>query len=88
MGVLTLIRSNPNKLRHLFVTGRVVPLTADKMIDMFITKYSPEALEGSNQREIEDNVILRWCHYLQLIEGTAICNVYNLIMLTLQIMME
>ena len=67
MGVLPLIRSNPNKLYDLFVAGTAIPLSADKMIDMFTILFSPV---GSNRREREDSIVLKWCNYLQHIEGS------------------
>ncbi len=62
IGVLPLIRSNTNQLYDLFVAGTAIPLSADKMIDMFTILFSPV---GSNRREKEDRIALKWCNYLQ-----------------------
>lgn len=66
LGILDLIRSNPNKMRQLFFSGNEVSLTADKMLAMFHSNLSPL---GSNRRESEEAVLMKWVNYLQKIEG-------------------
>lgn len=68
LGVLDLMRSNPKTMRPLFVPGGPV-LTTDSMFDLFRGVFSPK---GSNQREIEESIIVMWSNYLQLIEGKHI----------------
>ena len=63
--VLQLIRSNPNKMRQLFLHEEI-HITADIMFNMFRSNLSPT---GSNQRELEEAVLLKWANYLQMIEG-------------------
>ena len=68
--VLDLIVHNPNGMEALFVYSVPPPLTADKMVDMFQPRLSPT---GANRREVEEAVVMRWIHYLQLIESRLIC---------------
>ena len=70
LDVLGLIRTNGNKLRPLFVCGDSTPPTVDNMIDMFAPKLSPI---GSNRRESEEEVVMQWVNYLQMIESKFIC---------------
>ena len=71
LGVLDLIRSNPNTMRQLFVAGGEPVLTADSMFDLFKGVLSPL---GSNQRDKEELVIVHWSNYLQQIEGNKLYN--------------
>lgn len=71
LGVLDLFRSRPN-LRHLLIIKPPVALTSDHIINLFKPILSPI---GSNLREAEDAVVLKWINYIQLIEGQR-CN-YN-----------
>ena len=66
LGVLELLRSNPNAMRQLFIHSEV-PLTVDLMLDMFVSNLSPS---GSNSREMEEAVVMNWVNYLQIIEGS------------------
>ena len=67
LDIFDLLRSNPNKMRQLFVNENPDSLTADKMLDMFLSNLSPL---GSNRRESEEAVVMNWVNYLQMIEGT------------------
>ena len=67
LDIFDLLRSNPNKMRQLFVNENPDSLTADKMLDMFLSNLSPL---GSNRRESEEAVVMKWVNYLQMIEGT------------------
>ena len=73
MGVLDVIVSNPRKMRPLFVHHEpaTVHLTADKMIDLFTPVLSPV---GSNQRELEEAVMMHWVNYIQMIESKSLCD--------------
>ena len=66
MGVLQFIRENPALLHPLFLPQPSAPLTADYMIIPFATKFSPP---GSNSREEEEAVVMKWVQFLQAIEG-------------------
>lgn len=66
MGVLQLMRNNPALLRPLFLPQPLCPLSADYMINLFVTKFSPL---GCNTREEEEAVVMKWVQFLQLIEG-------------------
>lgn len=66
MGVLQLMRNNPALLRPLFLPQPLRPLSADYMINLFVTKFSPL---GCNTREEEEAVVMKWVQFLQSIEG-------------------
>ena len=69
MGVLQLIKDN--KIMYpLLLARKPLPMTADLMIKMFATKFSPE---GSNVREKEEDVAMKWIQYVQTIEGEYVC---------------
>ena len=69
MGVLQLIRENPALFRPLFLPHPPAPLTADYMINLFATKFSPP---GSNSREEEEAAVMKWVQLLQAIEGMQV----------------
>ena len=66
MDVLQLIQQNPVLMRTLFMPHPPKPLTADSMISMFATKFSPL---GANSREDEEAAVMKWVQFLQAIEG-------------------
>lgn len=66
MGVRQLMRDNPALLRPLFLPQPSCPLSADYMIKLFVTKFSPP---GCNAREDEEAALLKWVQFLQLIQG-------------------
>ena len=66
MGVLQMFQDNSLIMRPLLLSRKPTALTADRMIQMFFTKFSPQ---GSNSREREEEVTMKWIHYLQMIEG-------------------
>lgn len=68
MGVLQLIQQNP-VMRTLFLPRPPKPLTADSMINMFTTKFSPL---GANCREDEEAAVMKWVQFLQAVEGIII----------------
>lgn len=65
LGVYDLIKANPQTMHKLF-TSCPKYLTADFMMSLFQAKCSPE---GSNRREEEEEVLMHWVHFLELIEG-------------------
>ena len=65
LGVLELIRSDPI-MRCLLVPSEKAPLSADFILDMLVPVYSPQ---GSNRREQEEGLVMKWFHFLQCIEG-------------------
>ena len=69
MGFMELCWKKPGLMRSLFLPQHPPPLTADCMINVFSTRFSPQ---GSNLRETEEAVAMKWIHFLQMIEGR--CN--------------
>jgi len=69
LGVLDLLRSNPQSAKQLFIHSKPLSMTADLMLMMFTPRLSPE---GSNRREDEEQVIMLWANFLQMIEGKSI----------------
>ena len=69
--VLHLVRSYPITMRKLFVHSEAEAhiLTPDEMCDLFDPVLSPE---GSNDREIEERVVMFWMQFIELIEGKKI----------------
>ena len=67
MGVLRLLKANNTVFHPLFLSRKPTSLTADQMINMFVTRFSPQ---GSNIREKEEAVSMKWIQYLQMIEGS------------------
>lgn len=65
LGVLDIMKGNPHSMRELFLS-KPKPITADGMINLFETRFSPV---GSNRCEDEEAVALQWIHLIQLIEG-------------------
>ena len=70
LGVTTLIKSNPQAMKQLFVydagSKRVTP---SYILDLFVPCLSPR---GHNQREDEEDVILNWNDYVQDCEGITL----------------
>ena len=69
-----MIRSNPAKMRILLVRNNPVRLNANIMLDLFVPPFS---LEGSNQRESEEAVLILWANFIQLVESELLLLVYN-----------
>lgn len=66
LGILELMKENPNKAKDLLIYKEPEHLTADKIISMFSSRLSSV---GSNSREDEEQIVLFWVHFLQLIES-------------------
>ena len=69
MGVLQLLKENAPVMCPLLLSQKPRNLTAEYMIQIFDIKFSPQ---GSNRREEEEEVSMRWIQYLQMIEGKVI----------------
>lgn len=67
LGVHDLMQANPHTMHKLF-TSQTKPLTAELMIKLFEANLLPD---GSNTREDEEQVMLYWNHFLELIECKA-----------------
>ena len=65
LDVLSLLQRNPHTLRQLFIAYQQT-LTADSLQDLFAVQFSPN---GSNSREKEEELIMFWVTFLNLIEG-------------------
>ena len=63
LGVDELMKSYPSTMHRLF-TSQPQPLTPYSVFDMFHAKLSSE---GSNQREDQDQVLMYWSHFLELV---------------------
>ena len=50
---------------HKLFIFKPVPLTSEFMFSLFETRFSPE---GSNRREDEEQIIMYWVHFLEIIE--------------------
>ena len=64
LGIYDLIKANPRSMHKLF-TSKPAPITLDVVINLFQTRFSPE---GSNRREDEEQVVMFWVHFLEMIE--------------------
>ena len=65
-GLLEIIRKYPEEGHKMFFQTNNTILTADKLIDLFKVQISPA---GSNQKAIEEQVIIWWYDYLVDVEG-------------------
>lgn len=63
LGIDELFKAYPSTMHHLFVS-QPQPLTSDSMMFLFQPVLSPE---GSNRREDEEQLIMYWVHFLELI---------------------
>lgn len=63
LGIYDLIKANPRSMHKLF-TSKPAPITSD-VINLFQMRFSPE---GSNRREDEEQVVMFWVHFLEMIE--------------------
>ena len=70
LGIYDLIKANPHTMHKLLVS-RPEPISSDFMLNLFQTRFS---LEGSNRREDEEQVVMYWVHFLDMIE----CKRYNI----------
>ena len=64
LGIYDLIKANPRSMHKLF-TSKPTPITSDVVINLFQTRFSPE---GSNRREDEEQVVMFWVRFLEMIE--------------------
>ena len=79
LGVHDPMKANPNVFLKL-MTESDAELNADYILNLFSTNFS-EA--GSNRREVEEQAIIYWVNFVQLIECTflyctiLLCNYYH-----------
>ncbi len=73
LGIDELIKSYPSKMHQLLVS-RPEPLTSDTLFDQFQSNLSPL---GSNRREDEEQMIVYWNHFLELI-GCKFLSIYDI----------
>ena len=67
IGVYDLMKCNPHIMKRLF-TSNPKPLTADFMIDLFQSRFSPEC---SNRREDEEQIWMYWVNFIERIDGKS-----------------
>ena len=65
LGILDLVRANPCKARELFIYSKPEAMTADAVIYLFTPRLSPA---GSNTREDEEQMVILWANFVQMIE--------------------
>ena len=78
LGVYELVQSNPRAMQKLFLS-RPVPLTSDYILGLFDTCFS---LEGTNRREYEEQIMMYWVQFVEIIEGKGMDNYYFVILFT------
>ena len=67
---LEVMHSYPTLLKPLFLNSGKPSITADYILQLFHVQWSPQ---GSNQRELEEAVILGWHEYIHDTEGILLC---------------
>ena len=65
LGVHDLMKQNPNAFRKL-ICEPSLQLNADYIINVFSTDFSEM---GSNKRDAEEQAVIYWVNFVQLIEG-------------------
>ena len=60
-------------MHHLFIS-QPVPLTSESMFNLFLSRLTPE---GYNKREDEEQIVIYWNHFLELIKCKLIDKSYN-----------
>ena len=63
LGIDELIKSYPSTMHRLFIS-RPEPLTSDSVFNLFQSRLSPE---GSTRREDEEQMVVYWNYFLELI---------------------
>lgn len=64
LGVLEMMRANPQAMRKLFLHRPV--LNADYLLNLFKPRLSAP---GTNRREDEEQLIIYWVNFIEMIEG-------------------
>ena len=72
LNVLELIRNNKKEMKPLFVYTSPQSLTWDKLYNLLPAKMSPE---GSNKRECEEAVMMKWIQVIQNVEGMQVFSI-------------
>lgn len=70
LNMLELIRRNACQMEELFLFKPCVPLSWEDFYNLLPAHMSSE---GSNKREREEAVMMKWIGVLQLIDGTSVC---------------
>ena len=65
LDVLSLLRESPTVTRPLLVFSPMT-LSAEDIFDMFKPLLSPP---GSNARELEEDRLMKWMHFLECVAG-------------------
>ena len=65
LGVLDMIRANPRAMRKLLVNRRPI-VNADYLLNLFKPRLSAP---GSNKREEEEQLVMYWVHFIEMIGG-------------------
>lgn len=76
LNVLQLIRENSEAMQPLFFYNPPPSMTWDELFDLLHPTMSPE---GSNKREAEEAVVMKWIKLIQMIEGIS----YNVLVNTI-----
>lgn len=74
LNVLDLLLRHRTLVRPLFVAAGKEKLTSSRMLTLFRVDWSPH---GSNQREVEEAVILGWTEYVNELESKMIAVAQN-----------
>ena len=69
MQVLQLLRENSHELRPLLVAPLIQPrITSNLILDLFQPQLAPV---GNHRREVEEEVLFKWCNFIQGIQGQS-----------------
>jgi hypothetical protein len=66
LNILELIRNNPEQMKELFLYKSCPPLTWGDMYKLLPAKFS---IEGSNERDRQEAVMMKWIKVIKDIEG-------------------
>ena len=78
LGVLDMMRANPQAMRKLFLHRPI--LSVDYLLNHFKPRLSAP---GTNRREDEEQLMMYWVNFLEMIEGNIVlgCNsCYNILL--------
>ena len=68
LDILTLMKNYPNEMKPLFLPEKR-ELSSSTLEDIFSVEFS---LQGSNQRQVEEEVYMFWLSFLKDVEGMHI----------------
>jgi hypothetical protein len=72
LGVHDLMKLNPHAFRKLMIEPDV-QINADYILNLFRTDFSDA---GSNKRDVEEQAVIYWVNFIQLIECTFLVHLY------------